>query len=100
MNVTACECCGHPVVADEIERVLTPMQARIFKAVKRAGAAGVSSKDIMGIVYADDPNGGPENTNIIAVVANQANKRLAPLGLKITASRGPWARLRLVEVAA
>ena len=95
MKVTLCKCCGHPMVSDPVEIVLTPLQRRIFEIVKRAGAAGISGKDIMEQVYANVRGGGPDSTNIIAVVVNHANKRLAQFSLKITARRGPHSRFKL-----
>lgn len=89
MKVPVCKCCGHPIVSDEIGIVLTPMQRRIFNIVKRAGAAGISGKDIMDDVYANVLGGGPSSTNIISVVANHANRRLAQFNLKIQGKRGP-----------
>lgn len=89
MKVPVCKCCGHPIVADEIGVVLTPLQRRIFNVVRSAGAAGIRGKDVMDIVYANVSDGGPDSTNIIAVVANQMNRRLAQFSLKIQGRRGP-----------
>src|SRR3954469_9602221 len=103
MKVPVCKCCGHPIVSDEIWVVLTPLQRRIFNIVKRAGTAGISGKDIMEDVYANTINGGPDSTNIIAVVANQANRRLEQFSLKIQGRRGPGGLFtieRLKRVAA
>lgn len=89
MKVPVCKSCGHPIVADEIGVVLTPLQRNIFNIVRRAGSAGIAGKDIMEVVYANVRDGGPDSTNIIAVVANQANRRLAQFNLKIQGKRGP-----------
>ncbi len=89
MKVPVCKCCGHPIVADEIGVVLTPLQRRIFNIVRNAGTAGIRGKDVMEIVYANVRDGGPDSTNIIAVVASQMNHRLAQFSLKIQGKRGP-----------
>lgn len=89
MKVPVCECCGFPLVADEIGVVLTPLQRRIFNIVKRAGAAGISSPEVMEMVYQNAPDGGPDSTNIVAVVCNQMNKRLKQFNLKVQGRRGP-----------
>lgn len=89
MKVPLCKCCGHPIVSDEIGVVLTPLQRRIFNIVRSAGTAGIRGKDIMEIVYANVLDGGPDSTNIIAVVASQANRRLAQFNLKLQGRRGP-----------
>ncbi len=78
MKVPMCKRCGHPIVADEIGIVLTPLQRRIFNIVKQAGSAGIRGKDVLDIVYASDPNGGPDS----------ANRRLAQFSLKIQGKRG------------
>jgi hypothetical protein len=98
MKATSCKCCGHPIVSDEISAALTPLQRRIFNVVKNAGTAGIRGKDVMDIVYADDINGGPDNTNIIAVVASQANRRLVRFGVKISGRRGPGGGLKLEKL--
>lgn len=98
MKVTLCKDCGHPIVGDDLNASLTPLQRRIFDAVKRSGSAGIGSRDIMDIVYADDINGGPDDTNIIAVVIKQMAPRLARFNLKITGSRGPGAVFTLAAL--
>lgn len=98
MKVPLCKCCGHPIVADEIGVVLTPLQRRIFNIVKTAGTAGIRGKDIMELVYANVSNGGPDSTNIIAVVASQMNRRLAQFNLKIKGRRGPGGMFTLERV--
>jgi hypothetical protein len=96
MKRTLCKCCGYPVVEmNPIEAALTPLQLRVFNVVRRAGSAGISSRDALDIVYADDIKMPPDDTNIISVVACQANRRLAPFGLKIKAARGPGAKLTI-----
>lgn len=62
MKVPVCKCCGFPIVADEVGVVLTPLQRRIFNVVKRAGNAGIPSRDIIDIIYQNDINGGPNST--------------------------------------
>jgi hypothetical protein len=88
VKVPVCKCCGHPIVSDEIGIVLTPLQRRIFNIVKQSGSAGITGGEVMDIVYANTCDGGPESTNIIAVVAGHANKRLAQFNLKIQGRRG------------
>ena len=98
MKVPVCKCCGHPLVSDEIGVVLTPLQRRIFNVVKRAGTAGISGGDIMDEVYANTRDGGPDSTNIIAVVAGQANKRLSQFNVKIRGKRGVGGRFTLEKI--
>jgi hypothetical protein len=98
MKVPTCRCCGHPILSDEIGVVLTPLQRRIFNVVKRAGTAGISGGDIMDEVYANVRGGGPDSTNIIAVVANHANKRLSQFNIKIQGKRGVGGRFTIEKI--
>lgn len=100
VTVPVCKCCGHPLPPDEIGKALTPLQYRIFNVIKRAGPAGIAARDIMDIVYADDPTGGPEYLNIIPVVVHQMRGRLAKLDLAIRCRRGPGATYKLEKLNA
>lgn len=93
-----CETCGHPVVGAEVETVLMGKQLRLFQIIDRAGAAGISSLNVMGVLYADEPDGGPLDTNIISAHAHAANKKLAPLGLRLSSRRGPWSLWRVMAI--
>ncbi len=99
MKVPLCKCCGHPIIDDGVGVVLTPLQRRIFNIVRRAGKAGIAGKDVMTEVYAADPGGGPDSTNIIAVVASQMNQRLAQFSIKIQGRRGPGGVFTLERMA-
>jgi hypothetical protein len=61
----ACPCCGEPVVAPTLEIIcftydLSPFQTRILSAVWRGRGLPVSAERIFDVMYADDPDGGPE----------------------------------------
>lgn len=89
VKVPLCKCCGHPIVADEIGVVLTPLQRRIFNIVKRAGTAGLTAHEIIiDLVYGSQPRGGPISRNVISVVCLQMNRRLVQFSVAIKASRG------------
>ena len=83
-----CKCCGHPLPSDAVEQGLSPLEIRIYRAVKRAGQAGITVPDLTEIVYNDDPNGGPESTNTIAVMKIRLNKKLASRKLVIHSTLG------------
>jgi hypothetical protein len=60
---------------------------------------GITRGEIIAAVYADDPNGGPDNPNVISVLIKHANAELATQGFHITpAWLGRGARYRLVKV--
>ena len=96
--VKVCQCCGHPLPTIAVESTLTPLQARLYRAVKRAGRAGIDAQTLMDRVYADDPNGGPESRNILHVARKQMAPRLASHGLTIASSRGPGALWTLEKI--
>lgn len=98
MKVPICKCCGHPIISDEIGVVLTPLQRRIFNVVKQSGTAGISGGEIMDQVYANARDGGPDSTNIIAVVACQANKRLKQFSVRLQGKRGRGGVFRLERI--
>jgi hypothetical protein len=76
-----------------------PVRQRIVNLIANR-PDGITRAEIISAVYADDPNGGPENANGIAVLIHHANKELMPQGFHITpAWRGRGARYRLVRVA-
>ena len=61
---------------------------------------GITRGELLDLVYADDPNGGPDNPNTISVLIKHANKELAAQGFRIEpAWLGRGARYRLVRVA-
>lgn len=100
----ACPCCGRQI--DEAADMqwdaesgtftyqgkalrLSRIRSLIFDALWRArGRRIISHQQMMEHVYADDPNGGPESTNIISVQVNHLKKKLAPFGLTVTGFKG------------
>jgi hypothetical protein len=59
---------------------------------------GVTVWQIIDAVYADDPNGGPEDHNIVSVMAKAANKKLEGLGWRIKGTGGPGSTYSLQKV--
>lgn len=97
--IKICACCGHPLPDESVEADLSPAQARMFKIIKRAGSGGIAVKDIMDILYANDPSGGPDSRNIICVMAKNMRKRLELAGLTIAATRGPGSKYFLIPLS-
>ena len=61
---------------------------------------GITRGELLDLVYADEPNDGPDNPNTISVLIKHANEELAAQGFCIEpAWLGPGARYRLVRVA-
>jgi|SRR6516164_293030 len=60
---------------------------------------GITRSEIIAVVYASDPNGGPVNPNTVSVLIKHANAELAAQGFRITpAWLGRGARYRLERI--
>jgi hypothetical protein len=68
-----------------------PVRQRIVNLVA-ARPDGITRDELIDLVYASDPNGGPENPNTISVLVKFANRDLARQGYQITATGGPGSR--------
>jgi hypothetical protein len=61
---------------------------------------GITRSEVLALVYADDPNGGPTNPNTVSVLIQRANAELAGQGFRITpAWPGHGGRYRLERIA-
>jgi DNA-binding SARP family transcriptional activator len=88
MTHMCCPSCGRPLPR------LPPIKRRIFDLVSRR--PGISVDQLAGLVWADDPAGGPENARKnIHVQVNQLNHRLAPFGIAVRGSIAGGYRLVL-----
>jgi hypothetical protein len=75
-----------------------PIRQRIVDIVG-ARLDGITRGELLDLVYADDPGGGPVNPNTISVLIKHANAELAEQGFRILpAWRGRGARYRLVRL--
>jgi hypothetical protein len=64
-----------------------PVRQRIVNLI--AGRPdGITRHELIALVYATDPNGGPANENVISVLVKLANEDLAGQGYRITAAHG------------
>ena len=97
-SITSCPHCGHPMVADEIARNLPKVSRRIYEVVRDAGTAGIASRDIAGIVYAEDSEGGPVTNSVSVLISQRINPVLKRYGLQCVSSRGPGSLYRLMIV--
>jgi hypothetical protein len=93
-----CPTCGHPMPSDEAAGVLAMRQRQLYEIVRASGTEGIGWRDIMSKLYADDPSGGPEGSNIISVMAIEINKKIKPFGVALTARRGPWPLWRIKNI--
>lgn len=100
MKVRTCDCCGHPLPEYEVLMDFTAKQQQLFAIVHRAGRAGIMAEQIMGKLYADDRDGGPESANILSVMHQAMKPSLQKHGLKFHTRRGPQGAWRLEKIGA
>jgi hypothetical protein len=86
-----CPHCGAPLVPSGLR--LPPIKRRILEAVQRR--PDISAEDLRAIVWADDPNGGPEDRKALHVHVHQLNRLLAPCGIVVRAPFGAGAGYRV-----
>jgi len=84
-----CQQCGQPIAPTGLR--LPPIKKRILDTVKRR--PGISAEELRSVVWAGDPNGGPEDRKVLHVHVSQLNQLLAPLGI-IVRSQGGGYRIR------
>jgi hypothetical protein len=87
-----CSSCGQPIPPKGLR--LSPTKARILEAVQRH--PDISAEELRGLVWADDPNGGPECRHTIFVHVAQLNDVLRPHGICVRSEGGGY-RIRSVS---
>ena len=86
-----CPCCSQAVSVPTLEIVidrfgLTPLEGRILTAIWKGRGMPVMTNRIFDSMYADDPDGGPENTKMysaLKVALCHAREKLAGSGIGI-----------------
>jgi hypothetical protein len=92
-----CPTCRRPFPPSLI--VHGPVRQRVVDLIANR-PDGITRGELINLVYADDPNGGPDTPNTISVLVKDANKELAAQGYCIEpAWLGRGARYRLVRIA-
>ncbi len=84
-------------IIDTLDAPLSRMERRMveFLAARTRFGRWVETSRVMDVLYADDPDGGPEfGRECVYVFAHSANKKLRPAGLKIESEQGRGARHR------
>lgn len=95
-QVATCCCCGQ-VLPPRVK--LPAVKQRIYDYVA-ANPQGVSTDEIARKVYADDPNGGPDDANVCirTHIWRINNFTLIPLGLAIRGRSGPESKYSLIAL--
>jgi hypothetical protein len=87
-----CSYCGQVIPPKGLR--LPRIKQAIFEAVQRR--PDISADQLREIVWADDPNGGPEDRKCLHVHVSQLNHLLAPLGIMVRSQGGGY-RIRSVS---
>jgi hypothetical protein len=88
-----CPCCGQSLPPKIV--VNGPVRQRIVD-ILASRPAGITADELTGLVYAEDPNGGPENHSIRVHIWH-LNRFLARQCYQIKSTRGPAARYQLIN---
>ena len=85
-----CSHCGQPIPPTGLR--LPPIKQRILETVQ--SHPDISAEALRCLVWADDPNGGPEDRKVLHVHVSQLNQLLAPHGI-VVRSQGGGYRIRV-----
>ena len=93
-----CPTCGRPWPArsHRFPHVRGPVSARLVELI--ADNPGINGRELMRKLYADDPDGGPDNLKIIGVLVFKARQRLRLDGYWIESSTGRGGGYRIREL--
>jgi len=91
MRAEICSHCGQPIPPTGLH--LPPIKQRIYDAVQRC--PDISAEELRCVVWADDPNGGPEDRKVLHVNIAQMNFQLRPHGIMVRSQGGGY-RIRSV----
>lgn len=89
-----CPCCGKPIngaapIDSLVTARLSPEQLRIIDALASAYPRGITRRVLADIVFADDPNGGPDSAeNQMSVQMHWMRPTLRQLGWTVGVRKG------------
>jgi hypothetical protein len=91
-----CPACHRPFPPKLI--VHGPVRQRIVNAIANR-PDGITRRELIDLIYADDIDGGPDNPNTISVLIKYANAELGAQGFRIEPTwLGRGARYRLIKL--
>jgi DNA-binding response OmpR family regulator len=93
MKLAHCSHCGQVIPPKDLFRD-QPVKARIYEFIA-THPQGVTRRQIMVAVWADDPDGGPLFANVVSVHVRDMRPILEREGLTISCAKGAGATYRL-----
>jgi hypothetical protein len=80
-----CPTCGQSLPQPKPRDLgLSPLRTRLFEIVQRAGDNGIATPDLVNLLYAEHPDGGPDSAGqVVRTLICKINKRLKPRGYEI-----------------
>jgi len=93
-RLNTCSQCGQVIPPSGLLHELPPTKRKIFELVQRH--PDISAERLRDLVWADDPNGGPECRHTIFVHVSQLNDLLASHGICVRSEGGGY-RIRQVR---
>ena len=94
-STSTCPCCGQQLIP--LDLVLPPTKKCIFDAVRRH--PGIDAEALRGLVWAADPDGGPEDRKVLHVHIHQLNQLLRLRGIRVRGSHSDGYRVVNIEKA-
>lgn len=88
-----CPTCGQTLPRPKPHGLrLSPLRTRLFEIVRRAGPEGIGTDDLMDMVYAQHPDGGPDSGRVcLRTHIFHINQQLRQKGYEIKARN--WGRV-------
>lgn len=103
MSEHICPCCGQQMPGglpvEALENVyFPPTELKIVSALARTYPRGMTARALVDVVYADDPNGGPDGAeHSMRQFIHRARKRMQPYGWRV-GGFGRTGQLRLQRI--
>lgn len=81
MRAQSCSYCGQPLPVHRMNVRMSPLEGRIFDLVMRGGEDGITLRDLIDIVWPDDPT--PAAIRSLRVHVFNLNEKLALRGYRL-----------------
>ena len=92
-----CGCCGQSLPEVRLGVTLTPLKARIFDLIRRAGPDGIPGDDLFASAFVDRPK--RVTRSCLKSHTQQINDYIMDSGYKIIPDRGRGGSYRLMKIS-